>query len=126
MLVVCLSGELERPFHEVVKLKPELLWRTQDIRDASVIGYLPTRASNQPKKNKHVTVNKAEWNWSSEELFDTRHGDSELEVCLAGFWFCFSLVFPHSAPFPTCWNGNVLQNICLYYGKISLYFTSSA
>lgn len=29
-----LNGDLERPFHEAVKVKPGLNWETHDVRDA--------------------------------------------------------------------------------------------
>ena len=49
-----------------MKLKPGLPWRTQDVRDARVMGYLLRRAANrewnQPKKERCATVNKLEWN----------------------------------------------------------------
>ena len=43
----------------------------------------------------------------SKEHFDIRHGDEEFKICPACFWSCFGPVFPHYAPFPTFWNGNV-------------------
>ena len=52
------GGLVERPLCEAVKLKPGLPWRTQDVRDARVVGYLPRRAAkrewNQPKRKKCV------------------------------------------------------------------------
>ena len=44
--VVLLNGGKEIPFHEVVTLKPVLPWRTQDVRDVRVIGYLLRIAAN--------------------------------------------------------------------------------
>ena len=41
---VSLNRELERPLCEAVKLQP---WRTQDVRDTRVMGYLPWRATNR-------------------------------------------------------------------------------
>ena len=38
---------VERPFHEVVKLKSGLPWRTQDVRDARVMGYLLRKTANR-------------------------------------------------------------------------------
>ena len=54
---------------ETVKLK--LLWISQDIRDARVVGCLLRKAANkewnQPKRMKFVTANKNESSWKSEE-----------------------------------------------------------
>lgn len=38
---------------------------------------------NQPKREKYVVVNTAEWSESSEECFSIRHGDEEFGVCPA-------------------------------------------
>ena len=40
------GGLLDRPLCEVVKLKPGLTWQTQDSRDARVMVYLLSRATN--------------------------------------------------------------------------------
>jgi hypothetical protein len=49
---------------EAVKVKPGLPWKTQDVRDARIIGHLPRKAANrkwnQPKRSKCVSVNRAE------------------------------------------------------------------
>ena len=70
---ISLNGGLERPLCEAVKLKPGLPWRTQDVRDAKIMGYLPRRAANrewnQPKRKKCVAVTEAERSWRSEERF---------------------------------------------------------
>ena len=101
---------------EAVKLKPGLPWRTQDVRDARVVGYLPRRAANrewnQPKRKKCAAVSKAELSWRSEEHLDIRHGDAEFGVCPAGFQSCFVPVFPHCAPLATFWN--VMYVLCHY------------
>ena len=60
------GGLVEKQLHEAVNLKPGPPWRTQDIRGARVMGYLPRRTANrecnQPRRKKSVAVNKAEWN----------------------------------------------------------------
>lgn len=46
VLWVSLNGSLvERPQKKAVKLKPGLSLRPQDVRDASVVGYLPSRTA---------------------------------------------------------------------------------
>ncbi|KAL6060934.1 hypothetical protein STEG23_012507, partial [Scotinomys teguina] len=64
---------------KAVMLKPELRWRSQNVRDARVMGYLKRRAArgewNQPERNKCAGVNKTERSWRPEEHFDLRHGD---------------------------------------------------
>ena len=40
----CDREVLERPFHEVMNLKPGLHWRPQVVGDARAMGYLPTQA----------------------------------------------------------------------------------
>ena len=40
---------------------------------------------NQFKRKKCVVVNKAIWNYRSEEHFDIRHGDAEFGICPAVF-----------------------------------------
>ena len=58
------GGLVEKPLHEAVKLKLGLSWRSQDARDARLLGNLPRRADNrewnQPKRKKCVVVNKAQ------------------------------------------------------------------
>ena len=94
-----------------MKLNPGLLWRSQDVRDARVVEYLQIRTANREwkhsKRRKCVVLNKAEWNWKSEEHFDIRHGDAEFRVCPAGFQSCFGPVFPHYASFPIFWNSHI-------------------
>ena len=62
-------------------------------------------------------VNKAECNWRSEERFDIRHGDTEFGACPDDFQSCFAPGFPHYAPFPAFWNGNIYP-VPLYVGGI--------
>ena len=38
---VFLHGSPEKPLCEAVKVKPGLLWRPQNVRDARAVGYLP-------------------------------------------------------------------------------------
>ena len=75
------------------------------------MGYLSRGTANrewkQAKRKKGAAVNKAEQSWGSEEHFDISHGDAEFGVCPDGFQSCFGPVFPHYAPCPTFWNGNV-------------------
>lgn len=74
------EGIVESSLHEAVKLKAGFPWRTQDIRDARVMGYLPRIASNrewsQVKRKKHVAVKKTKQSLRCEEHFDIRHGAS--------------------------------------------------
>lgn len=62
--VSVVGGHVERPLAEPVKLNPGLPWRTQDVSDARLVGYLPrsaaNRAWNQSKRKTCVVVNKAE------------------------------------------------------------------
>ena len=44
---ICLNIGLERPLQEVIKFKYGLSWRTQDVRDARVMEYLPRKAVSQ-------------------------------------------------------------------------------
>jgi hypothetical protein len=53
----------------------------------------------------------------SEKCFDIRHGDSEFEVCPAGFWIWFGPVFSHYVPFLPFWNDNVYPGQ-LYVGSM--------
>ena len=56
---VTLNGSLEKPFHEDVKEKSELPWRPLDVRDATVMGYLPRKAANREQnqlERKEYTV----------------------------------------------------------------------
>lgn len=58
------SRGLERPPREAVKVKCELSWKPQCIRDSSCVGYLPRRIANReckkPKTQWSVAVNRAE------------------------------------------------------------------
>lgn len=60
---------------------------------------LPRRAAdwawNLPKGENCVAVNKTGTDGSSEEPFDTGHGDAECGICPAGCWICFGPVSPH-------------------------------
>lgn len=40
-----LRGGPERPLCDAAKVKPELQWRPEDVRDAIVVGSLPRRAA---------------------------------------------------------------------------------
>ena len=42
-----LNGDLERPLHKAVKLKPGWPWRPQDIGDARPMGYLLRKTANR-------------------------------------------------------------------------------
>jgi hypothetical protein len=54
MAGVSLHGGPEKPFYEVVKVKPGFHWGPQDVRDVGVMGDLPSKAADrerdQPKK----------------------------------------------------------------------------
>ena len=43
------GGLIKRLFHKAVQLKPELPWRTQDVREARIVCYLPRRAANRER-----------------------------------------------------------------------------
>ena len=60
-----LKEVLERPLCEVVKLKPGLFWRLQDVRNSRDVGYLPGRAANRDwnERKIYVAVNKGELSW---------------------------------------------------------------
>ena len=49
--------------HDAAKIKPALLQRLQEIKDARAMGYLLRKATsrewNQPKRKKYAAVNKA-------------------------------------------------------------------
>ena len=102
---------LGRPMCEAVNLKFGLSWRPQVVGDVIARWSLPWKGANrewnQPKRKKYMAANRTKRSWRSEEYFDNRHGDAEFGVCSVGFRSCFCLVFPHYAPFPTFWNGNV-------------------
>lgn len=87
------SGVPLRSLHEVVHLNPGLPWRTQDLRDDRVMGYLSRRAANrewkQPKKKTCVVVSKAEWIWRSEVQF--RHRAWRCRVWSLPSWFAILL-----------------------------------
>ena len=42
-----LHGGSEKLFHEAVMVKPGLLWRLQDVEDARVMRFLPSKAAEQ-------------------------------------------------------------------------------
>jgi hypothetical protein len=131
---VTLHGGLQRPLHEVVKVKLGLPWRHQDVGNSRAMGSLPRRVVNrewnQPKIKKCGSIIKAERSWRSEKHFDTRHRDAELRVCPTDIWSCFDLVFPLNAPFPPLWSSNVYcVQLCVgsmwsfYYYYFDFYFT---
>ena len=94
----------ERLLCKAVKLKPGMLWRSQDVGDARDMVYLTRKTADgewkQLKRKKSVAGTKAERSWRSEKGFDIRHGDAEFGVCPVGFGFCFGSVFPHYATSP--------------------------
>lgn len=48
--VVFLNGDLlEKPLHKTMRLKLESHWRTQDVRNSRVVGYLMRRAPNRER-----------------------------------------------------------------------------
>ena len=73
------------------------------------------------KEEKTCFSNKTERSWKSEECFAIRHGDADFRDCTAVFQSFFGPVFPHYAPFPMFWNGNVYP-VPLYVGIISSAF----
>lgn len=83
---------------DVVKVKPGLLWRLQDIRGAGVVGPLPRKAAdwekNHPKRVKYVMDNKVRAVELSKP-FDIRH---RFDICSARVWSYFGSVFPHNVP----------------------------
>ena len=99
-----------------MKLKPGLPWRTEDIREARALGYLLRSTSdrewNHPRRKKCVAVHKAEGSWTSEELFDIRHGDAEFGVGLASFQSCFATILPS-----LCF-GMIMYILCYYIWEV--------
>lgn len=65
---------VDGPLFEAVKLKPRYSWRTQDVRDARIVRYLPRGASNskwnQLKRKKCAAVKKPEQIWRLKEHFE--------------------------------------------------------
>lgn len=90
----------ERPVCEPVKYKPKLCWRHQDVRDARV-----------SPRERSVAVNNAQSSWVSEEHLASKNGDEDFRVCPAAFQSCFDSMFPHCAPFPAFWNGNLYSGL---------------
>ena len=106
-----LHGGLHGPLLEGMKIKPGLLWRSQNIGDTSapwdtLWRKAAKREQNQPKRKKYVAINKAERSWRSEERFDIRHGDAEFGVCPVDSPSCFLPGLPHRAPFPMSRDGH--------------------
>ena len=58
-----LYGGQEQPLFEVVRVKPELPWRHQDVGESRFVGYLPRKADirewPQCKRKKSVSVSEA-------------------------------------------------------------------
>jgi hypothetical protein len=85
-----------------MKVKPELCWcwRSKDVGDVKVMGYLPLtecgtspRGKNKTKQNKKcVTVNKAESSQRSEKPFDIRHRDTEFDASPSSFQYFLTLL----------------------------------
>ena len=116
-----LHGGLKRPLCEAVMRKPGLPRGPQDAGDARVIEFLPRGTADWVwswlGRQMCVSVNKPETSWGFEEYFDIGHGDVEFGVCLAGFWSCIRLVFPHCIPLSPFWNDNVFPTL-LYVASI--------
>lgn len=109
-----LNGGLERPLCEAVKLKPGLPWRTQDIRDARVMGYLRgellTQNSTSPRRKKCVIVNKADQSWRSENILTS---DMEMQnVEIAQWVFSLSLTQYFLTVIPSLRFGKVMYISC--------------
>jgi hypothetical protein len=106
------TGNLEKPFPEVMNIKSGLCWRTPDVGDASTLGYLPTTATgrvwDQPTGEEGAAVKKSARNRRSEGLFDCRHGNAGFGGFLTGFHSCLGPAFLHrSPPPPPILHGNV-------------------
>lgn len=76
-----LHGSPEWPFHEAVKVKPGLHWRSQHVRHARAVVHLPQKATrqarNQRKTETHAEANDTGRTGLPEEHFDIRYGDAE-------------------------------------------------
>ena len=100
--MVSLHRGLQKPLHGTVKVKLELSWLPQDIRDTRAPGYLLRRAANcklkQPKRKKCVVVNKAERSCRSEERLTPDMESQSLEYSQLVFSLAlvryFLTVFP--------------------------------
>ena len=70
-----MEGGPERPFCAAVKLKPELPWRTQGVRNARAVEYLLSKAANRewnkPKRKCVLQSTKLKKSWRSEEHLTT-------------------------------------------------------
>lgn len=101
-----LSGGPERPLYNTAKEKPGMLWRPQEVRDTRAMEYVLKRPANrvwsQPKRKKCAAINKA----GETIAFAVRHGDAMFGVPQF-LQSCFGPAFPHCAPTPTSWNGDV-------------------
>lgn len=58
----------ESALAKVVKVKPRLPWKSQDVGHARSVGYrsrelVPTNLKKQPKEEKCVSMNKAQRRW---------------------------------------------------------------
>ena len=85
------------------------LWRCYGHRKPTEKRH--TQGVEPVKREKCVTVNKAERSWRSEDLFDIRHGYAEFGVYLAYFHSCFVPEFPLYVLFPPF----QIRNINLYH-----------
>jgi hypothetical protein len=119
----------EKVMCEVVRAKPKTQWKSQEVRDARNIEYLPRKTvgseHSQPKRKREpmwVAVD----NVIGVEPFGTHImpfyaldagcGDAGFNVCPAGVWSCFGPVLPWYSSIPQFWNGNVYcVTICWKY-----------
>lgn len=108
---MCLHSSLEIPVCKAVRGSLDCLIDPWNVVDKRSIRCLLRKVMgivwNQPKRKNCVAVNKAEMSWRSEQLFDKRHRNAEIKICVASFQVCFGPVFPYYSPFTPFWNCNV-------------------
>ena len=103
---VSLHGGLERPLCEAVRRSLECLG---DPKILEMLGLgdacqekLLTGSGSSPRGRSMLSVDKDERSWRSEECFDIRHGDMEVEFALLAFSFGLAQYFITILPFLHC------------------------
>lgn len=119
-------GGLETLLYDVVKVKSELPWRSQD-GDARALGYLARRAGDRRPRERSVLQSTEMIRIGylrtriSEEHVDIRCGDAEFGVCPPGFLTCFGSGLPQYAVFPLVCDGHK-HSASLYVGNMGSVF----
>lgn len=96
-------------------MKPELQKTTHDAGDARAMKHLPSRAIQDTESwggggVEESKAGRAEPLSPSKIVTDVGHGAAGFDVCLPGFWSCFSSVFLYYAPFFP--SGMVMNILC--------------